>query len=1353
MLLGDAGVGKSVMAGVLAQRMRRAGNLGAAYFCRHNDSTRNNPRYLLGTIACQLCKCNSQYNSVVGGEGGIRKLLGNSELGIQELFTKLLLEPLAKCNSCHQRKLVVIDGLDETKYESRESFLDLIMNRFPMLPQWLVFFITSRPEDTVQFTLNNYNPCIRICAGNSENPNSYQQHEQDIKLFLEKSADFSRLPFSVEDVAKTCNGLFLYAFYVARLLTDPARSSKIDQLIDLCPRNIESFFLQNFKRVFDKVGPNVYKKLFGCAIVAPSPLPVSFISFILRRENSNLDQQEVIDAVSLFEILRTPDETFTFLHNLIPAWLTDKTKASRKLFIDKIEAGEYLRIVIVEFLSAAARSQQCGKPPSIEGDLFEYYLRFGVRFLCGHPDTYSLKIVFNCLTSYQFIWKRIQKKGIEIYSVIGDLKLSVCCHGLGDEEKGILQELCVALERSVHVLVHCPHLLHCCLHNESKDAQKNVLRDGVSEAKMKCSWVPFPASKIPPDVRCSALSPDKTLLAGGKGKFISLFDACTLEKVQGPTKVTEMEVNFNFLSEHEIVQSPTISHLEFSSDGKFLFFGRLDKWFCVEQGCVEELPQFAGNGKCYKWGSFISGTQHLVVQRDPLTYTKHNEMCLLNLFYKWAWHELCQMKGSDIVSSCSLEKTPLRSRILRSLCQDCNVFERSHQKTNLALVRQRVIDLYPELFEYQIWDVKSGKPVLEESFFSDGVQLSPFFLMCHLATFGEYWKMLPEISKVKDVPLCTVAFVNANFYGRLVALNGYYSWLDTTRTLCELVTMAAAFDDMLGIILDNLSLRPLFRRQRLPVEDVTPNNLSLALFGANTPVMFLNHVLCTGTPGVSVSLDRKWMVYKSYVRKRECEIFLIRSQHFHYRFPDYFIENVKHCAFMEDSSVFLYYTGDTSLHALRLHTGAKLLSASGLSPFFSQHEKQVGYVFVPVRGEETIDFLKNLPRSLCRFILFQSCTTSLEAIFIPAGTIPTIFSKAWKTIGNEHVNSFAPVKTFVFSKDSNLIAIHQGTEICVFDCGKFLYSLCKDHRECDVSYLAFSSDSTLLLYCIQNSIDNPRFYVWDVQNMVFAASFDLPIGSLLPSIDCCCLSSDNTKLVIYGRLMIEIWEYAAPPCRCLTRLETSAFYSEVDKFTWCTVSLEHNLQACCIIDRIVLFPLNAPTGRFIRQLPRAHLGKIEFCQFLKGNRYLISYGVDGTVFLWDLMEWRPVAFANVVKERESIVSLYVSHEEEKVVCLTSVGRLIVITLCGLEHTMLSTLMTPEVKSRQSRMVEETRGLLGQQHGFSVKSAQCSDRMDNSDDLDVAEFIEEIDFMLCSDNSEDGDDGDDGDDGNDDEETD
>ena len=279
------------MAGVMAQRMRKAGQLAAAYFCRHNDGTRNDPRYLLGTVARKLCDCNTQYKGIVGGDSGVKMLLGNSKLGVRELFTKLLQEPVSKCSPCDQRSLVIIDALDETEYESREDFLDLIMHLFPLLPEWLVFFITSRPEDSVQFRLKKYNPCVKICAGNSDQDNFYQQHEQDIHIFVKNKIDFSRLSVTVEDISKKCNGLFLYAHYIVEELRLSADSGKeLNQLSDLFPGDIDSFFRQNFKRVFDQVGQDIFKKLFGCAIVSPARLPVSVISYILKGENSTHDE-------------------------------------------------------------------------------------------------------------------------------------------------------------------------------------------------------------------------------------------------------------------------------------------------------------------------------------------------------------------------------------------------------------------------------------------------------------------------------------------------------------------------------------------------------------------------------------------------------------------------------------------------------------------------------------------------------------------------------------------------------------------------------------------------------------------------------------------------------------------------------------------------------------------------------------------------------------------------------------------------------------------------------------------------------------------------------------------------------
>ena len=126
----------------------------------------------------------------------------------------------------------------------------------------------------------------------------------------------------MEDITNKYNGLSLYAFYIQKELGVPEHSGKIDQLSDLFPGDIDDFFRENFQRLCDKVGTDLYKKLIGCVIAAPSPLPVSFIPFVLKREKSDLGEQEVIDAVLHFSLHQTSDDSVTFLHKLIPTWLT-----------------------------------------------------------------------------------------------------------------------------------------------------------------------------------------------------------------------------------------------------------------------------------------------------------------------------------------------------------------------------------------------------------------------------------------------------------------------------------------------------------------------------------------------------------------------------------------------------------------------------------------------------------------------------------------------------------------------------------------------------------------------------------------------------------------------------------------------------------------------------------------------------------------------------------------------------------------------------------------------------------------------------------------------------------------------
>ena len=62
-------------------------------------------------------------------------------------------------------------------------------------------------------------------------------------------------------------------------LKDSAHSGEATQLSQLndFPDDINEFFMQNFQRVFDKVGRDLYRELLGCIMAALSPLPASVI--------------------------------------------------------------------------------------------------------------------------------------------------------------------------------------------------------------------------------------------------------------------------------------------------------------------------------------------------------------------------------------------------------------------------------------------------------------------------------------------------------------------------------------------------------------------------------------------------------------------------------------------------------------------------------------------------------------------------------------------------------------------------------------------------------------------------------------------------------------------------------------------------------------------------------------------------------------------------------------------------------------------------------------------------------------------------------------------------------------------
>ena len=134
-----------------------------------------------------------------------------------------------------------------------------------------------------------------------------------------------------------------------------------------------------------------------------------------------------------------------------------------------------------------------------------------------------------------------------------------------------------------------------------------------------------------------------------------------------------------------------------------------------------------------------------------------------------------------------------------------------------------------------------------------------------------------------------------------------------------------------------------------------------------------------------------------------------------------------------------------------------------------------------------------------------------------------------------------------------------------------------------------------------------------------------------------------------------------------------------------------------------------------------HSGQVEYCRFLKRDSYLISYGVDNIVFLFDLSEWKIVSYVKVrvAYVNELIISMAVSPNEDKAVCVTSSGRLNLIKLSGLQDNkaLKFPLTTPSQSHRQPTEQYSPR-LVNKEH-------------QNSEVTEIS-MIEEMNEMLPSD---------------------
>ena len=329
---GDAGMGKSVIAAVVCQRMQHAGQLSGSHFCQHNKERYRNPKVMLQSLACQLCHVLPEYKTEL-----VKKLSRNlgvdmNSLEVQELFEFLFEEPLCSVGDPGRNLLLVIDGLDESEYKGRNDLLDVVANYFCKLPVWFRFLVTTRPEINIADRLRRFNP-IQLEQDNEENV-------KDIRLFLEKQLS-SVIQSGSEDVVidalvRKATGHFLYAYLMVDFIKKNFSLLTPEELGRTLHSGVSSVYQSYFERLEKEleIAEDQFFTFLSAMAAAREPLPRDFVSkMLLSDSKSPSGPRKVTKAIdSISTLLPVHDDCIVFFHKSVKDWLTDRTTYGQHTF-------------------------------------------------------------------------------------------------------------------------------------------------------------------------------------------------------------------------------------------------------------------------------------------------------------------------------------------------------------------------------------------------------------------------------------------------------------------------------------------------------------------------------------------------------------------------------------------------------------------------------------------------------------------------------------------------------------------------------------------------------------------------------------------------------------------------------------------------------------------------------------------------------------------------------------------------------------------------------------------------------------------------------------------------------------
>ncbi|KAJ3021306.1 UNVERIFIED_CONTAM: hypothetical protein HDU68_009696 [Siphonaria sp. JEL0065] len=144
-LFGEAGTGKSVISGCVAEELSNKGLLAASFFCQHDNKLRDNTSAMIQTLCYELASKNENYRKRLVTSLLDSKFKDKFDPTVRDLISIFIDTPFQDWPA-NVPCVIAIDALDEL---GDHSSVSSILEAFHRLKKPVKLFLTSRPDVVV----------------------------------------------------------------------------------------------------------------------------------------------------------------------------------------------------------------------------------------------------------------------------------------------------------------------------------------------------------------------------------------------------------------------------------------------------------------------------------------------------------------------------------------------------------------------------------------------------------------------------------------------------------------------------------------------------------------------------------------------------------------------------------------------------------------------------------------------------------------------------------------------------------------------------------------------------------------------------------------------------------------------------------------------------------------------------------------------------------------------------------------------------------------------------------------------------------------------------------------------------